>query len=62
MAQRLGRIVNDSVSDYLIPVHADIPRFDVCLVPEDDPHFGAPCKRSGVRLLSPQEECYRFER
>jgi xanthine dehydrogenase YagR molybdenum-binding subunit len=46
MAQRLGRIVNDSVSDHLIPVHADIPRFDVCLLPEDDPHLGRPASEA----------------
>jgi len=29
MDERLGRIVNDSLADYLIPVHADMPEFDI---------------------------------
>lgn len=50
MDRRLGRIVNDNFSDYLIPVHADMPRFDVHLVPEDDPHVASGIK--GIGMLS----------
>jgi xanthine dehydrogenase YagR molybdenum-binding subunit len=50
MDRRLGRIVNDNLSDYLIPVHADMPRFDVHLVPEDDPHLASGIK--GIGMLS----------
>ena len=50
MDPRLGRIVNDNLSDYLIPVHADMPRFDVHLVPEDDPHLASGIK--GIGMLS----------
>jgi xanthine dehydrogenase YagR molybdenum-binding subunit len=32
----LGLIVNHNLSDYLIPVHADMPDIDVLLVEEDD--------------------------
>ena len=50
MDRRLGRIVNDNLSDYLIPVHADMPRFDVHLVPEEDPHLASGIK--GIGMLS----------
>jgi xanthine dehydrogenase YagR molybdenum-binding subunit len=50
MDPRLGRIVNDNLADYLIPVHADMPRFDVHLVPEDDPHLASGIK--GIGMLS----------
>jgi xanthine dehydrogenase YagR molybdenum-binding subunit len=50
MDRRLGRIVNDNLADYLIPVHADMPRFDVHLVPEDDPHLASGIK--GIGMLS----------
>jgi xanthine dehydrogenase YagR molybdenum-binding subunit len=39
MDERLGRVVNHNLSDYLIPVHADMPRFDVRLVDEYDPYL-----------------------
>ena len=45
-----ARIVNDNLADYLIPVHADMPRFDVHLVPEDDPHLASGIK--GIGMLS----------
>ncbi|WP_374573956.1 xanthine dehydrogenase family protein molybdopterin-binding subunit [Phenylobacterium sp.] len=31
-----GQIVGDSFADYLIPVHADMPDFDIALVDEED--------------------------
>ena len=31
-----GRIIGDNFADYLIPVHADIPDFDIIMVDEDD--------------------------
>jgi xanthine dehydrogenase YagR molybdenum-binding subunit len=33
-----GRIVNANFSDYLIPVHADVPDIEVVFVDEHDPH------------------------
>jgi len=48
MDERLGRIVNDNLADYLIPVHADMPRFDIHLVDEDDPHLGGGVKGIGM--------------
>jgi xanthine dehydrogenase YagR molybdenum-binding subunit len=35
---RLGRIVNASLGDYLVPVHADIGRIEIELIAEDDPY------------------------
>ncbi|MGW0806586.1 xanthine dehydrogenase family protein molybdopterin-binding subunit [Nonomuraea sp. NPDC002799] len=35
--QRTGRIVNASLADYHVPVHADIPRIDVHYLDEPDP-------------------------
>ena len=46
--ERLGRIVNGTLADYLIPVHADMPRFDVHLVDENDPHLGGGIKGIGM--------------
>jgi xanthine dehydrogenase YagR molybdenum-binding subunit len=46
--KRLGRIVNDNLSDYLIPVHADMPRFDIHLVEEHDPHLAGGVKGIGM--------------
>ena len=48
MDERSGHIVNDSLADYLIPVHADMPRFDVHLVDEDDPHLAGGIKGIGM--------------
>ncbi|RAI42151.1 xanthine dehydrogenase family protein molybdopterin-binding subunit [Rhodoplanes roseus] len=33
---REARYVNDNISEYLIPVNADVPRIDVIMVPEED--------------------------
>jgi xanthine dehydrogenase YagR molybdenum-binding subunit len=46
--KNLGRIVNDNLSDYLLPVHADIPEFDVYLVQQRDPHLGHGVKGVGM--------------
>jgi xanthine dehydrogenase YagR molybdenum-binding subunit len=35
---RTGRILNANLTDYLVPVHADVPDIRVLLVAEDDPH------------------------
>lgn len=36
MDHNLGRIVNNDFAEYHIPVHADMPEFEVVFVPEDD--------------------------
>jgi xanthine dehydrogenase YagR molybdenum-binding subunit len=46
--ERLGRIVNDNLADYLIPVHADMPRFDVHMIAEHDPHLAGGVKGIGM--------------
>ena len=33
-----GRILGQTFADYLIPVHADMPEFDIAMIEEDDPH------------------------
>ena len=43
-----GRILGDNFADYLIPVHADMPDFDVALVHEDDPHLPGGIKGVGM--------------
>ena len=48
MDERLGRIVNDNLSDYLLPVHADMPSFDIHIVEEDDPHLASGIKGIGM--------------
>jgi xanthine dehydrogenase YagR molybdenum-binding subunit len=35
--QRTGRIMNPSLAEYHVPVHADIPRIDVHYLNEPDP-------------------------
>ncbi|MCL4513228.1 MAG: xanthine dehydrogenase family protein molybdopterin-binding subunit [Candidatus Eremiobacteraeota bacterium] len=42
-----GRVVNDNLSDYLIPVMADIPSIDVEFIDKPDPYFNS----LGVRGL-----------
>ena len=44
----LGRIVNDNLADYLLPVQADMPRFDIHLLEEKDPHLGSGVKGIGM--------------
>ena len=36
--RRTGRIVNASLAEYLVPVHADVQGIEVIQVPEDDAH------------------------
>ncbi|KQV96520.1 xanthine dehydrogenase family protein molybdopterin-binding subunit [Pelomonas sp. Root1237] len=48
MDQASGRVVNTSLSDYLVPVHADMPRFDIHIVEEDDPHLAGGIKGIGM--------------
>jgi xanthine dehydrogenase YagR molybdenum-binding subunit len=38
---RTGRYLNADLSEYLVPVHADIGDIEVVLVDEDDPHVNA---------------------
>ena len=45
---QLGRIVNNNLGDYLVPVHADMPAFDVQLVDEEDPHLAGGIKGIGM--------------
>ena len=43
-----GDIVGDSFADYLIPVHADIPEFDIVMIEEEDPHLPGGVKGIGM--------------
>jgi xanthine dehydrogenase YagR molybdenum-binding subunit len=43
-----GHIVGDSLADYLIPVHADIPEFDIAMIEEEDPHLPGGVKGIGM--------------
>lgn len=45
---RHGRIVGDNFADYLIPVNADMPAFDILMVPEHDPHLPEGVKGVGM--------------
>jgi xanthine dehydrogenase YagR molybdenum-binding subunit len=36
--ERSGRVMNANLSEYLLPVHADVPAADAILVEEIDPH------------------------
>ncbi|MGA0601210.1 xanthine dehydrogenase family protein molybdopterin-binding subunit [Caulobacter sp. KR2-114] len=45
---RTGRIVGDSFTDYAIPVNADMPAFDIVMVPEHDPHVPEGVKGIGM--------------
>jgi xanthine dehydrogenase YagR molybdenum-binding subunit len=36
--ERSGRYLNADLSEYLVPVHADIPDIDVILLDSDDAH------------------------
>ena len=48
MDERLGRIVGDNLADYLVPTHADMPRFDVHMLDEVDPHLPGGVKGIGM--------------
>jgi xanthine dehydrogenase YagR molybdenum-binding subunit len=43
-----GAIQGKSLADYLIPVHADMPEFDIAMVEEDDPHLPGGVKGIGM--------------
>jgi xanthine dehydrogenase YagR molybdenum-binding subunit len=43
-----GCILGKSLSDYLIPVHADMPEFDIAIIEEDDPHLPGSVKGIGM--------------
>jgi len=43
-----GRIIGDSLADYLIPVHADMPVFDIAMLDEHDPHLPGGIKGIGM--------------
>ncbi|MGF1495133.1 MAG: xanthine dehydrogenase family protein molybdopterin-binding subunit [Microcoleaceae cyanobacterium] len=34
----LGRIVNPNLAEYHVPVNADIPEIEICIIDEEDPH------------------------
>jgi xanthine dehydrogenase YagR molybdenum-binding subunit len=35
---RTGKIVNNDLAGYLVPVNADVPDIDIIMIPEEDPH------------------------
>ncbi|MDP3748843.1 MAG: xanthine dehydrogenase family protein molybdopterin-binding subunit [Phenylobacterium sp.] len=43
-----GRVLGDNLADYLIPVQADMPAFDVHMIHEDDPHLPGGIKGIGM--------------
>ena len=43
-----GRILGDNFADYLIPVHADMPEFDVAMIDEEDTHLPGGVKGIGM--------------
>jgi xanthine dehydrogenase YagR molybdenum-binding subunit len=43
-----GPILRDTLANYLIPVHADIPEFDLAMIDEDDPHLLGSVKGFGM--------------
>jgi xanthine dehydrogenase YagR molybdenum-binding subunit len=43
-----GRILGQSFADYLIPVHADMPEFDIAMIEEDDPYLPGSVKGIGM--------------
>ena len=45
---RTGRIAGDSLAEYLIPSHADVPPIDIVMVPEDDPFLPGGVKGVGM--------------
>ncbi|MBV9947567.1 MAG: xanthine dehydrogenase family protein molybdopterin-binding subunit [Myxococcales bacterium] len=36
--ERTGRVVTKNLSDYHVPVHADVPSIDILMIEEDDPY------------------------
>jgi len=45
---RTGRAIGASFADYAIPVHADMPAFDIVMIPEHDPHLPEGVKGIGM--------------
>ena len=43
-----GRVMGDNLADYIIPVSADMPVFDIIMVREDDPHLPEGVKGVGM--------------
>ena len=43
-----GRIIGDNLAYYLMPVHADMPEFDIALVDEDDTYLPGGVKGVGM--------------
>jgi xanthine dehydrogenase YagR molybdenum-binding subunit len=43
-----GAIIGDNFADYLVPVHADMPAFDIVMVDEHDPHLPGGIKGVGM--------------
>jgi xanthine dehydrogenase YagR molybdenum-binding subunit len=43
-----GCIIGKSFTDYLIPVHADMPEFDIAMIEEVDPHLPGGVKGIGM--------------
>jgi xanthine dehydrogenase YagR molybdenum-binding subunit len=43
-----GAIVGNNFADYLVPVHADMPEFDIIMVDEQDPHLPGGIKGIGM--------------
>jgi len=43
-----GRVIGKSFTDYLIPVHADMPEFDIAMIAETDPHLPGGVKGIGM--------------
>jgi xanthine dehydrogenase YagR molybdenum-binding subunit len=43
-----GCIIGKSLTDYLIPVHADMPEFDIAMIEEADPHLPGGVKGIGM--------------
>jgi xanthine dehydrogenase YagR molybdenum-binding subunit len=35
---RTGRVINANIAEYLVPVNADVPRIEILLIDETDPH------------------------
>jgi xanthine dehydrogenase YagR molybdenum-binding subunit len=38
---RTGKIVNNNLADYHVPVNADVPDIDIIMVPEQDSHVNS---------------------
>lgn len=45
---RSGRVVGTNFADYIVPVNADMPSFDIVMVPENDPYLPEGVKGIGM--------------